>query len=362
MKYLRSIFFLSVSLLTIYVSGCSSIEKKMTDNEIFTQELNSVFKQQKSVRSERLLQSLREEYRKAATLSSISELELFLENYELSESEKNNALLNYFDNALLYMQIMILPQKRDDFLNSHIHRKIIYELSSIFLNITIADDFLARCPQENNALRNIWQENISDRRIEYDSLHINTVNAAQKMPMLRYPLCEKIPFESINDFRLFRSADCSVFDLARHIFDNLNSQYPENLSLILIKMLYKAPSIVNQLYYNDQDLKTDFVKLLTEIVKIRQDKQFLSNAETAFNLRSDLQKTMKNINSPSAEMLNAAAQSELAFQSACLKMLTALNLHPFSARPVTAAKYEQISEKRAKTLNFLFYNILKTIL
>ena len=92
MKYLRSIFFLSVSLLAIYVSGCSSIEKKMTDNEIFTQELNSVFKQQKSVRSERLLQSLREEYRKAATLSSISELELFLENYELSESEKNNAL------------------------------------------------------------------------------------------------------------------------------------------------------------------------------------------------------------------------------------------------------------------------------
>ena len=366
MKYLKSIFFIFAVMLAISSAGCRRYKKIMSDAEIFNNEITAILQQQESMRKAGLLQSLQEEYRKASTLSNIGKLELLLENYELSDAEKQNALLNYFGHALLYMQISLQPENRDIFLSQYVKNALLYESGAIFIQLKVVENFLQKSVQipSSDAGRQFQSRLISyadDRKIEYAALHINRSDAAKNMPEINCPVNDIPVFKNAEEYHFIQNYDSNVFDAAKNIYAELNKQYGENLPLILIKMLYKSPAALAQLYYTDNTLKKDFCMLMTELVRIYQNEQLFNTMQNTFSLRSDMQQAISDDNN-SAEMLEAAFKSEIAYQLAYLKMLANIGETPFSPIYTNNKKAEQLSESRTKTLRLLFNDVLKSIL
>ena len=366
MKYLKSIFFIFAFVLVLSSTGCQRYEKKLTDAELFENEFTAVYEQQNIIRKDTLLQSLQNEYSKALTLSNIGNLELLLENYELSDAEKQNSLLNYFGRALLYMQISLFPAERDKFLSQHIKNTLLYETAAIFMQLKITEIFLAKSLMlpAGDANRQFQSRLISyadDRKIEYNALRINDLDAAKNMPKLDYPLNDIPPFKNSEELYLAQSYNSTVADTARNLYKELNKQYSENLPLLLIKMLYKSPAVLSQLYYNDNTLQKDFCILMTELVRIYQSEQLFNAMQNTFSLRSDMQQAISDSRNTAVEMLDAAFKSEVAYQLAYLKMLTSVGQSPFYPVFTDNEKAEQISASRQKTLRLLFNDILKSI-
>lgn len=365
MKYIKSIFLSLFSLLIISAAGCRQIDKKLTDAEIFANELSAIYEQQGAMRKEKLLQSLQEEYRKAITLSNISSFELLQENYELSETEKNYALLNYFDRALLYMQISILPAERDTFLTQNVKNALLYETGSVFMRLAVAENFLAKSLQnpqndENRRLQSRIINSMDNPKIEYDALRINDLNASKNMPQLQFP-ANNIPiFRSFEEFRLTQSGRSPLFDMAKTLYSELSEKFAADLPLLLIKMLYKSPAALTQLYYNDTQLKKDFCSLLSELIHIHQGEQLFNAMQNTFALRSDMQQMLSESQNTSPQMLEAACKSELEYQSAYLKLLSVIGVSPFDVA-INTEKTEQISSEKAATLKLMFNDVLNNV-
>lgn len=366
MKYLKSIFFIFAVTLAISSASCRRYEKIMSNTEIFNNEIAVITQQQGAMRKARELQSLQEEYRKALTLSNIGNLELLLENYELSDTEKQNAILNYFGRALLYMQISLLPENRDLFLSQYVNNALLYETGAIFIQLKVVENFLQKSVQmpSSDANRQFQSRLISyadDRKIEYNTLHINKLDAAKNMPEINCPVNDIPAFKNANEYHFIQNYESNVFDAAKNIYAELHKQYDANLPLLLIKMLYKSPAALAQLYYTDNTLKKDFCMLMTELVRIYQNEQLFNTMQNTFSLRSDMQQVISD-NNTSVEMLDAAFKSEITYQLAYLKMLANIGKTPFSPIYNNDEKAEQISESRTKTLRLLFNDVLKSIL
>lgn len=365
MKYIKSIFLSVLSLLLFSAAGCRRINKKLTYAEIFANELSAIYEQQRSMRQERLLQSLQEEYRKAVTLSNIGNFELLQENYELSETEKKYVLLNYFDRALLYLQISLFPAERDIFLAKHIRNTLLYETGMIFLQLSVAEKFLAKSLQspQNDEIRRLQSRiinNMDNSKIEYDALRINDLNAAENMPKLNFPLNDIPIFKNLAEFRIAQSGNSPFFDMAQTLYSELNDRFGAELPLVLLQMLYKSPAQLSRLYYNDIQQKKDFCMLLSELVHIYQNEQQFNAMQNSFTLRSDMQQSLTSETDISPQMLEAACKSELEYQSAYLKLLSVIGVSPFDVA-INTEKTEQISSEKAATLKLMFNDVLNNV-
>ncbi|MBR2723410.1 MAG: hypothetical protein IKB77_03670 [Lentisphaeria bacterium] len=362
MKYIRSILIFAVC---VFLFSCTHQTQKLTDAEIFVCELNSIYEQQSSMRKELLLQSLQQEYRKATTLSSISSFELMLENSELSEAEKKQTLLKNLEQGLLYMQISLFPPERDKILSRHIRNTLLYETASVFLRLTLAENFLAKSLQlpENDANRQLQSRIINsmdEPKIEYAALRINDLNAIEKMPRITYPLNDIPPFANLEDFRNLKGGK-PISETAKSIYDELNSRHGSSLALVLIKLLYKSPAALAALYYNDNVLKKEFCILLTELVRLYQSEELFNAMQNTFTLRSDMQQSTAGNQNISPQMLEANLKSELAYQQACLHMLSFSGLSPFAPLPENKIQTPP-PQKNTATLRLMFEDIQRNIL
>ncbi len=362
MKYIRSILMLTACVLLF---SCTHLTPNLTDAEIFDRELNSIYEQQSSMRKELLLQSLQQEYRKATTLSSIGSFELMLENSELSESEKKQSLLKNLELGLLYMQISLFPHERDKFLSHYVRNNLLYETASVFLRLSIAEKFLAKSLQlsannENNQLQSRIINSMDNPKIEYAALRINDLNAIEKMPKITYPLNDIPPFDNLDDFRNQKGAT-PLSETAKAVYDELNSRHGNNLVPVMLKLLYKSPAVLTNLYYSDNELKKEFCILLTELVRLYQSEELFNAMQNTFSLRSDMMLSTADNQNISPQMLEANLKSELAYQQAYLHMLSFLGISPF-------AKFQKqelqppLSAKNTTTLRLMFNDIMRNVL
>ena len=355
---LKSILILLTFL--IFICGCSTVKNAAitptVSKNIFQNELENIYEQQYSIRRSQWLKNLQNESRRANTLSNINKLELMLENPDIDSMIKNNNLIQHFDRAMLYMQIMFFPERRETFLQKKIRNELSFELSSIFLNCTLAAETLSKLP-ENPVINNHWQNLISNQKIEYDTLRINEFNAAEKMPDISYPLHTVPLFKNLDHYRSYKYT--SARSAAQSIYPKLKDGYDGKLPLVLLKLIYKSPYELNNLYANDIQLKKDFCNLLTELVWLWQSEEYFNNMSNAFVISQDFQKSAASNNTP--EMLDGCAKSRLAYELAHLKMLANISASPFIMPEPPQDNIAQLPSSRTETLNLILNELLEKI-
>ena len=355
------IFIISVIIFSaaLLLCSCQHSKKILTEKEIFSAELQDIYNQHLSLRKEKILQALRRENKQASTLSNFANLELMLDDYELSEAEKNKNILRYFDHAMLYMQILIFPEKKEFLLEQQIKNNLIFEISSIFLKQSIAKNFLAAVLKnsDNAAICNSYSEMLENQKIEYSVMRINDLNMSRKMPALSYPLHETPPFTDINSFLQIKSPDSDIFQHIQPFYSDLLAGYGNDLSLILLKILYQTPHELNN-FYNDSELKRDFCIFFNHLVYIHVCSQLFNNMHNTFLILQDMHRAVSGEKTPTAEMQDALAKSRLAYELAILECLSYTGLTPFDVI-TPSEKKSPIPASRISTLKLIFHDILK---
>ncbi len=358
-------FFIITSIIfsaAIILCGCKHHEKILTEKEIYNIELQEIYAQQFSLRRAKLLQSLRIENSKAATLSDISDLELMLDDYELSEIEKNKNILRYFEHALLYMQILIFPEKRETFLRENIKNNLTHEFSSLFLYRTNAQNFLIAALHEPDSIsvqniRKFYSEMLDNQQIGYTALRISDLTATRKIPDLNYPLHTVPPFKNANELLKIKFPDSDISDAAMEFFSGLSSQHNEKFPLQLLKILYKAPHEINSFYDKDKELKKDFCNLLLYITHIYISNQLFNDMQNTFIIYQEMQNSISDKTPITAEMADALTRSRIAYELAVLKCLTYAGLTPFDKITTPKTISPQLPASRINTLKLIFNDI-----
>ena len=187
-------FILTFLFASMLLGGCTSAKVTVLNTtagkDVFQTELENIYNQQYHVRRSQWLNTLQQESRNAETLTSLSQLELLLDNPDLDNSIKNQTLQQYFDRASLYMKILLFPHERETFLQNQIKNELIFELSSIFLHCTLADNALNNAQQippaaNLNKFNSFWQNILSNQQVEYSALNLNDFSSTKKIPVLK---------------------------------------------------------------------------------------------------------------------------------------------------------------------------------
>lgn len=357
-------FSIAVQIILLFsISGCRH-ETVFHKEKSFNRELRNINLQQLSIRRSRWLKQLNSEYNKAETMGDIAKLELLLENPDLSNADKNQTLLNYFERAALYMQMLIFPDKHTEILSRHIKNELSFELGSILLRCTLADKALSAGaqlpPSESlNEFNSYWQNIISNQQIEYAALLVNDSNAAEKIPRLLYPLHIIPPFKNLEEFRQYYFTP--AHNAAREIYPGLTDEFAEGLPLILLKLMYRTPYELNDLYANDTKLKKDFSDLILELVWLWQSEQLYSNMQNSFIMAQDFQKSISQTRTLSPEMLDGCLKSQLAYELSVLKMLSKNGISPFEKNYLPQDNINQLPQSRTRTLQLMLKDIIKKL-
>ena len=358
--------FLTFSILLL--CGCANSMKNQVviieGKDIFQQELSDIYAQQFAIRRTQWLSALQHENRNANTLAAINQLELMLENPDLDNAGKNQILAQHFLRASLYMQILLFPDNRETSLQNQIKNELFFELSSIFLHRTLAEEFLTKShylPASDavKTLQSQWQNIISNQQIEYNALFINDLNSSRKIPYLEYPLNIIPHFGNLEEFRKYHYTPAR--DAAMKIYPALSAAHSGNLPLVLLKLMYKTPYELNNHYSNDPQLKKDFYDLISELVWLYQSSQLYSNMQNAFIIAQDFQKSLTPNNKISPEMLDGCIKSQLAYELALLKMFTKTSLSPFNKNQLPTDNVKQLPSSRTETLQLILKDILEKI-
>lgn len=351
-------------ILSAVFAGCRShnAESRKAD---FNSEFQEIFSQQYPLRKQKYLLELQQEYSKASTLSNINSLELLLQNPDLSEAEKNLMIMKNFDRAVLYMQIMLFPQQRDDFLKTQIKNELIYETASIFLNAALCELYMLKNietpPDDNqtafhNKLKNIYE----NQKVEYTSLRINDVSSNISLPAINYPFNSKEIFASADGVRKLKDTEIK-HDSSAWIYDSLNREYGEKFPLLLLKLLFRAPHELHLFNDNDRELKKDFAALLLDMVWHWQSNQLFSNMKNAFTIAADFDITGKSTPELTPQILQSSFESVLNRELSYLKMLSSAGHSPFDILPDNQDTGRYLTPARLETLNLLIKELLKKI-
>ena len=361
-------FILTFLFASMLLGGCTSAKVTVLNTtagkDVFQTELENIYNQQYHVRRSQWLNTLQQESRNAETLTSLSQLELLLDNPDLDNSIKNQTLQQYFDRASLYMKILLFPHERETFLQNQIKNELIFELSSIFLHCTLADNALNNAQQippaaNLNKFNSFWQNILSNQQVEYSALNLNDFSSTKKIPVLKYPLHKNPPLQNQTEYRKYYFT--SARDTALAIYPQLAAKSDGKLPLLLLKLMYKTPYELNNHYANDPTIKKDFSNLILELVWLRQSEQLQLNMQNSFSIWQDFQKSVSQSKNISPEMLDGCIKSQLAFELAALKMLSEISLSPFSKQQLPQDNIPQLSHSRSETLQLIIKDLLEKI-